>query len=904
VIHGDDATWWLDGESAPIHDANEADSIAITAENAADYVRFFCFFLRADEGGFVIVEDPAEIGTRRFADDAELQKAAETDESAKELWERLQAVRKGIAPVPVTAATEGDRFFLTAAVLYGNARFATPFAVAADGMIEMLDDEPVATLDGLTYPLAVPLGIELKQWPQREADLSVPDEEKSEIARPAANDEETAFLERWRKDVGATPGLPPTDKEITEGVVAVLLEEAIRKAHGGSMVLQDFNSETSADDPIAALARYVHRAAPTIIIESDIPFVESFVGGLLAQEVTELKGRRQHHARAMDSDEGRCQLQTDLGAATYFISFTAYRALADAERVAHELAISESTVLIGADRAADVPDPLRRLCDEVLSLPRLDRRTFARVFERVFNARPAPGWEADGSDWTRYLVHADFHGARRFSLKPERAIAYLRERVLTRLQMISAQGGPSLSELHGVGEAGRVAEDLIADIRAAVAGTIPWTAVDRGLLLVGKPGTGKTSLARAIAKEAGIKFVSASATGWQSAGALDSHLRAMRQDFREARRFSPAILFIDEIDSIGNREKLEGGNAIYQTDVVNALLEQMQALDTESPVIVMAATNYAENVDPALRRAGRLDQVVRIPLPNIDGLERILEHYLAPYRERDEVAPSVTPRQAAELALGTTGADVEFFVRGAARRARREGRRIEQTDLVAEVTRRPRRPDSAPMLGREEMRRVAVHEAGHATASLTASRAGSELTFVTIVPRLDGSLGFVASLPREGSSPTRRDMLEDLEKILAGRAAEEIVYGAADVSLGAGGPSESSDLAVATRLATMLVCQSALGSDMALHWTRTPTRAQEKQITKLLQSSYEAILGRLQIQRRLLDEVVSLLVKKQEIAGSELRILAGALTVVQAKQQPASAGRAAAKRSQRGGHGP
>src|SRR5439155_18671370 len=110
-----------------------------------------------------------------------------------------------------------------------------------------------------------------------------------------------------------------------------------------------------------------------------------------------------------------------------------------------------------------------------------------------------------------------------------------------RLRLVSADTGPSLAELHGLGEAKQICEDLMADIRAAQTGQIPWSAVDRGLLLIGRPGTGKTTLARAVAKECGIKFVIASAAKWQAAGYLDAHLRAMRADFAEARRFAPAI---------------------------------------------------------------------------------------------------------------------------------------------------------------------------------------------------------------------------------------------------------------------------------------------------------------------------------------------------------------------------
>ena len=165
---------------------------------------------------------------------------------------------------------------------------------------------------------------------------------------------------------------------------------------------------------------------------------------------------------------------------------------------------------------------------------------------------------------------------------------------------------------------------------------------------------------------------------------------------------------------------------MYQTDVINALLEEIQGIGSTDSVIVIGATNYLEKIDPALRRAGRLDQVVEIPLPNVEGLEQHLRVLpVAVLRPSGgALAPGVDTRALAELAFGLTGADVEFFVRGAARRARRENRPVGQNDLVAEITRRPRRPDSAPRLTPAEMHRVAVHEAGHTVARLISSTHG------------------------------------------------------------------------------------------------------------------------------------------------------------------------------------
>ena len=522
-----------------------------------------------------------------------------------------------------------------------------------------------------------------------------------------------------------------------------------------------------------------------------------------------------------------------------------------------------------------MPEQLRRISALTLRFPRIDRDRFVRIFERVFQATPTPGWDAPGADWTRYLVPVDFHLPRRLRKSPDQALLFLKERVESHLAKLSADTDKTLAQLHGLGEARQICEDLVTDIRAAQAGRIPWSAVDKGLLMVGPPGTGKTTMARALANECGIKFIATTAAKWQSAGSyLSAHLSAMRADFNEARRFSPAILFIDEIDSIGSRELLTGDhNSVYQTDVINALLEQIQGFDTGDAVVVIGATNYPERIDPALRRPGRLDQIVRFPLPNVPALEAIFDHYLEPHREAKMVARGVETRTLAELAWGLSGADVEFFVRGAARRARRAGRKIKQEDLVAEVTRRPRRADSVLRRGKEELRRTAVHEGGHTVARLLSSTQGEDITFVTIVPRLDGTLGFVATAPDEGVQYTRRTLLEQLETVLAGRAAEELVYGSEDIGAGSGGPSESSDLAVATRLAELIICQSGLGEDDSLHWTSEPTPAQVKQIGSLLTKSYRSIVRRLEANRDLLDRIVEVLEEKQEISGIELRKL-------------------------------
>ena len=857
VLDGAGETRWLDGTSLPIHETNQAESLALTDATVMDYLRFFLYFLRSTEGAFTLIESPAEI-TAAGHDDAWFEQYRdEVDFDVARLSLRLQAARSRVVPPKTRPTDETGRWLIDGTVAYGGHLFLATFAVSPNGFVEMVDDNPVETLEGLSAPECPSLELETNP----DAVTEPEDGEETKTPRPAPS------------EILSSASALPRDREVTEAVVAVLLEDAVRE-RDSTLLLSHFNAETAADQPIDRLRRLMVGSVPIIIIESDIPFVEDFVAGLIDGPGAVATGGEVARANPLDGDDMRSSVAyRNDNIKLHLLSFHAYRGLFDAERTAHELAIRDVAVLIGCDRRGDVPEPLRRVTDLVLTFPRIDRRRFARIFERVFHAKPTPGWDAPGTDWTRYLVPADFHTPRRLTLSPDQALSFLKERVETRLRQVTPDTGPSLSELHGMGEARQISEDLIADIRAAQAGEIPWSAVDKGLLLVGAPGTGKTTLGRAIAKACGVKFVVASAAKWQSAGYLDAHLRAMRADFVEARRYAPAILFLDELDSIGNREQLTGHSAQYQTEVINALLEQVQGIETSDAVVVIAATNYLDKVDPALRRAGRLDQVVQIPLPNIASLEEIFRYYLKPHRADSQVAADVHERTLAELAFGLTGADVEFFVRGAARRARRERRPIAQGDLLAEVTRRPRRPDSAPRLGPEEMQRVAVHEAGHTLARLVSSTGGDDITFVTIVPRMDGTLGFVAAVPQEGAVLTRRTMLEELETVLAGRAAEEVAYGAENVGLGAGGSNARSDLAVATQVATLLVCQSGLGEDGALQWTTSPTPAQERQIEALLRKAYSGIVARIQSQRGLFDQIVDALVAEQELSGSRLRQL-------------------------------
>jgi ATP-dependent Zn protease len=242
------------------------------------------------------------------------------------------------------------------------------------------------------------------------------------------------------------------------------------------------------------------------------------------------------------------------------------------------------------------------------------------------------------------------------------------------------------------------------------------------------------------------------------------------------------------------------------------------------------------------------------------------------------VAAGLDLGELAGLSFGLTGADVEYFVRGAARRARRRGALIGREDVVAEILRRPRVPGAGRRIGAETLARLAVHEAGHALLQLAGPQAGADIGYVSVAPRSDGLVGFIARLPDERVSLDRADMLHEIAVCLAGRAAEELVYGADGVSDLAADRGPRSDLAVATAQARALRGTSGLaGGSGLLWWPGLPEGLRgelEASTEATLGEAYAAALGILRERRPALERVAAALVRDQEISGAELRRLA------------------------------
>ncbi|MBP1874021.1 SpoVK/Ycf46/Vps4 family AAA+-type ATPase [Ensifer adhaerens] len=379
---------------------------------------------------------------------------------------------------------------------------------------------------------------------------------------------------------------------------------------------------------------------------------------------------------------------------------------------------------------------------------------------------------------------------------------------LTRLERLLTKPakGPRLVPLASYGEAGKWGVRFKTDLRLWRAGQLDWSELDRGVLLYGPPGIGKTSFAASLASECGAHLVATSLSKWQSAGHLGDLLKAMRQDFAEARDRAPSILLIDEIDSVGDRRSFSGDNRHYCIEVVNALLEALDGVAGREGegVVVVASTNFPEALDPALLRSGRLETHVEMKRPNTIERAHILEFYL----------PALdAPKEFYEIARqlnGKTGADLERLVRRAKQRARAENRKPMIADIWAVVPKRPPLSD-------EDRWRICIHEAAHAVVTEL-----SDLGSVTCVEVFDDRHDCVDAYEALGrtslDSPVPALRTEawfrwDIAISLAGMAGEELVF--SNRSTTAGG-SRGSDLTSATDAAALMIARFGLGKRLSV----------------------------------------------------------------------------------------
>jgi cell division protease FtsH len=352
-------------------------------------------------------------------------------------------------------------------------------------------------------------------------------------------------------------------------------------------------------------------------------------------------------------------------------------------------------------------------------------------------------------------------------------------------------------DIAGVDEAKEELREVVEFLRDAKRFKKLGARVPKGVLLHGPPGTGKTLLAKAVAHESGAQFFSQSAAAFVEmfAGLGAARIRRL---FREARKHAPAIIFIDELDAVGGRRGSDFSGEREQT--LNQLLVEMDGFNASGDLVVMAASNLLEKLDPALLRPGRFDRQVFVSPPDVDGRERILEVHT-----RDKPVRDVDLGDVAAQTSGLTGADLANLCNEAAIRcARRRGYALTRQDFDEALERIIAGVQSRRLLTPHEKRVIAYHEAGHALcAELMPSV--DRVHKVSIVPR-GRALGYTLNLPDEDRYlKTREELLDHMTMLLGGRVAEQIVFG--EVTTGA-----SDDLKRVAAVARSMVHDYAMGT--------------------------------------------------------------------------------------------
>lgn len=748
-------------------------------------------------------------------------------------------------PKPALAALiASESWWEPVALLEGTARADFTHSPSDEGLIEPVLDESGAPM-------------------RRLYQLDPPPEGEGDDGKPGAE---------------AAPQIPPAQKRpapspqmVADKLAEILMRFAIERAVALGHIPPAMRE--GGVDPLEVFRNYLLTKRPLIVIETVHYEIAANIGKVVAA-IAGLRPKTERRAGGDIIAAPERQARVVL-----FEKSTFERTFNDGEKELDNrlrmLAQQGDIGVVVADSMTALPAAIRLNRDLELRLPDISGPVRGAVLTALFG-RDAVSTPQDDT-WSRYATMLDFEKVAFAGITGRQAVEDLAERVRGRLTRMGASKGVRLADIHGLGAAKQQAETFIADMTAYLSGRIPWSELDRGMLLVGPPGTGKTMLAKAMSKESGIRFIHASAAEWQATSHLGEHIQAIRNSFSMARRFAPAILFVDEFDSIGRRGH-GGQNEFYHTAVVNCVLEELQGFEDREGVVVVAATNRVESVDPALRRAGRLDRVVEVHYPTVDALEKIYGYYIGEQKKIGLEHGPLNLRELARLTFGQTGADVELYVRGAARRARGRAANghpavITQADFAAEIMKSPVGESGAIRLSEEEMKRVAVHESGHALIKLTGPDKGDTISFLSIAPRADGTLGFVYSGPDERHTRTREELCEIVRVLFGGRAAESIVYGEWEVSSGSGGPSPYADLAQATRLVTAMATQYGYSKKGGLFWRQKDTLpgALEEEIAAELDRLYKETKLRVQRNKKVLDRITALLLERQEITGEELR---------------------------------
>ena len=401
-------------------------------------------------------------------------------------------------------------------------------------------------------------------------------------------------------------------------------------------------------------------------------------------------------------------------------------------------------------------------------------------------------------------------------------------------------------------------------------------AMPKGVLLVGPPGTGKTMLAKAVAGEANVPFFSMSGSEFVEMF-VGMGAAKVRDLFKQAKEKAPCIVFIDEIDAIGKKREGQIGGNDEREQTLNQLLTEMDGFEENSGVIILAATNRPESLDPALTRPGRFDRRVPVELPDLKGREEILKVHAKKIKIADNVDFSVIAR----MASGASGAELANIVNEAALRAVRDGRKfVNQADLEEsiEVVIAGYQKKNAILTNKEKLI-VSYHEIGHALVAALQNHS-APVQKITIVPRTSGALGYTMQVD-EGNHylMTKEEIENKIATYTGGRAAEEVVFGS--VTTGA-----SNDIEQATKLARAMITRYGmsdefdmvametvtnqyLGGDASLSCSAETQTLIDQKVVELVKKQHEKATRILLENREKLDELAQYLYQKETITGEE-----------------------------------
>lgn len=450
---------------------------------------------------------------------------------------------------------------------------------------------------------------------------------------------------------------------------------------------------------------------------------------------------------------------------------------------------------------------------------------------------------------------------------------------------VASKTGVSFDDVAGIDEAKDELMEVVEFLKnperyRRLGGKIP-----KGVLIVGAPGTGKTLLAKAVAGEAGVPFFSISGSEFVEMFVGVGAAR-VRDLFAQAEEKAPCIIFIDELDALGKARGMSviGGGNNEQEQTLNQLLVEMDGFDTNKGVIILAATNRPEILDPALLRPGRFDRHIALDRPDLKGREKIL----AVHAKQVILSPDVDLSAIAARTAGFAGADLANLINEAALLAgRRRKDKVDQDDIdeaidrmVAGLQKKTR------VMNKQEKETVAYHEAGHALIAEFRSHA-DHVAKISIIPRGIAALGYTQQLPTEDRYLLKKtELLDRLDVFLGGRVAEEIVFG--DVSTGA-----QNDLQLANDMVRHMVTQYAMSEQLGLvtfeqapapliyprslpernEYSERTAQTIDAEIAKLLDAAHRRVKETLTAKRELLDALAHALLEKETLGRAALDAL-------------------------------